>query len=82
MKGKIKNLLWVGLLAAALFTAVTLISCKPKEAAKEAKVPEAPKFKIGLAFDVGGRGDKSFNDSAYAGIVHLAKDFKIGRAHV
>ncbi len=76
MKGKIKNLLWVGLLAAALFTAVTLISCKPKEAAKEAKVPEAPKFKIGLAFDVGGRGDKSFNDSAYAGIVHLAKDFK------
>ncbi|MBF4161784.1 BMP family ABC transporter substrate-binding protein [Nocardioides sp. CBS4Y-1] len=24
--------------------------------------------KIGLAYDVGGRGDKSFNDSAYAGI--------------
>ncbi|MQY76602.1 MAG: BMP family ABC transporter substrate-binding protein, partial [Spirochaeta sp.] len=39
------------------------------------KVAEA-KFKIGIAFDVGGRGDKSFNDSAYAGLVHLAKDFK------
>ncbi|GLW05485.1 BMP family ABC transporter substrate-binding protein [Microtetraspora sp. NBRC 13810] len=25
-------------------------------------------LKVGLAFDVGGRGDKSFNDSAYAGL--------------
>ncbi|GGO82495.1 BMP family lipoprotein [Nonomuraea cavernae] len=31
---------------------------------------EAPKgaLKVGLAFDIGGRGDKSFNDSAYAGL--------------
>ncbi|NRQ32270.1 BMP family ABC transporter substrate-binding protein [Nonomuraea sp. NN258] len=31
---------------------------------------EAPKgaLKIGLAFDIGGRGDKSFNDAAYAGL--------------
>ena len=24
--------------------------------------------KVGLAYDVGGRGDQSFNDSAYAGV--------------
>ena len=32
------------------------------------ETPKAAALKIGLAFDVGGRGDKSFNDSAYAGL--------------
>lgn len=31
--------------------------------------------KIGLAYDVGGRGDQSFNDSAFAGIEEAAKQF-------
>ncbi|TYB59859.1 BMP family ABC transporter substrate-binding protein [Nonomuraea sp. PA05] len=37
---------------------------------------EAPKsdLKVGLAFDVGGRGDKSFNDSAYAGLEKAKTD--------
>jgi basic membrane protein A len=39
-------------------------------------VSAAPKFKIGLVFDVGGRGDNSFNDSAYAGMVQIAKAYK------
>jgi basic membrane protein A and related proteins len=30
-------------------------------------------LKIGLAFDTGGRGDKSFNDSAYAGVEAYTK---------
>ncbi|NUW40891.1 BMP family lipoprotein [Nonomuraea rhodomycinica] len=30
--------------------------------------PKAGALKVGLAFDVGGRGDKSFNDAAYAGL--------------
>lgn len=30
--------------------------------------------KVGLAYDVGGRGDQSFNDSAYAGIEKAEKD--------
>lgn len=30
--------------------------------------------KIGLAYDVGGRGDQSFNDSAYAGITKVVED--------
>ncbi len=34
------------------------------------------KYKIGLVFDIGGRGDKSFNDSAYAGLVEIATNYK------
>ncbi len=36
----------------------------------------APKYKVGIAFDVGGRGDQSFNDSAYNGLVLIAKQYK------
>ncbi|MET7568012.1 BMP family ABC transporter substrate-binding protein [Streptomyces sp. NPDC005492] len=32
---------------------------------------------IGLAYDVGGKGDQSFNDAAYAGFQKAEKDFKI-----
>ena len=28
----------------------------------------AEELKVGLAYDTGGRGDRSFNDSAYAGV--------------
>ena len=34
-------------------------------------------IKIGLVFDIGGRGDKSFNDSAYRGVEWAAADFGI-----
>lgn len=33
---------------------------------------------IGLAYDIGGQGDQSFNDAAYAGYDKARKDFKIG----
>ena len=32
---------------------------------------------IGLAYDVGGKGDQSFNDAAYAGLQKAEKDFKL-----
>ena len=34
--------------------------------------------KVGLAFDIGGLGDKTFNDSAYAGLERAIADFKLG----
>ena len=34
------------------------------------------KTKIGLVFDLAGRGDNSFNDSAYNGLVRIAKEYK------
>ncbi|MEW5814678.1 MAG: BMP family ABC transporter substrate-binding protein [Spirochaetota bacterium] len=52
---------------------------KKEEAVKptETKAVEKkePQFKIGIVFDIGGKGDKSFNDSAYNGLVLLAKNF-------
>ncbi|MET7680217.1 BMP family ABC transporter substrate-binding protein [Streptomyces sp. NPDC005423] len=32
---------------------------------------------IGLAYDVGGKGDQSFNDAAYAGLQKAEKEFKL-----
>ncbi|WP_343243744.1 BMP family ABC transporter substrate-binding protein [Streptomyces sp. SID13726] len=33
---------------------------------------------IGLAYDIGGKGDQSFNDAAYAGYEQANKEFKMG----
>lgn len=35
------------------------------------------KIKVGLVFDVGGRGDKSFNDSAYNGLQRAIKELGV-----
>ncbi len=35
------------------------------------------KFRIGIVYDVGGRGDKSFNDAAYAGLQKAIKLLKV-----
>ena len=37
----------------------------------------ATKVKVGLAYDIGGRGDKSFNDSAAAGLDAAKKKFSV-----
>ncbi len=37
----------------------------------------ASKVKVGLAYDIGGRGDKSFNDSAAAGLDAAVKKFGV-----
>ena len=34
-------------------------------------------LKVGLAYDVGGRGDKSFNDAAYAGLQKVQSELKL-----
>ncbi|MBO3745190.1 BMP family ABC transporter substrate-binding protein [Streptosporangiaceae bacterium NEAU-GS5] len=36
-----------------------------------------PPLRVGLAYDIGGRGDQSFNDSAAAGLDKAKKDFGI-----
>ena len=52
---------------------VALLFVRRSASAEGASPSEAT---IGIVLDVGGRGDKSFNDGAYAGAD------KIGRAHV
>ena len=34
-------------------------------------------IKVGLAYDIGGRGDKSFNDAAAAGLARVKKDLNV-----
>ena len=33
------------------------------------------RLRVGMVFDIGGKGDKSFNDSAYRGMLNAANDF-------
>jgi len=59
------------LLAAVVLSLALLVTgCAQKEN------KQAAKGKIGLVFDLAGRGDNSFNDSAYNGLVKLAKNYK------
>lgn len=39
-----------------------------------ASAPSSASFKVGLVFDVGGRGDKSFNDLSWAGLARAQKE--------
>ncbi|MFP4362549.1 MAG: BMP family protein [Spirochaetia bacterium] len=61
-----KKLLFV---LALLMTAGLLFAGGAQEPADE------PDYRIGIVFDVGGKGDLSFNDSAYEGLVRLAEDY-------
>ncbi len=44
--------------------------------------PNAAALKVGVAYDIGGRGDQSFNDAAYAGIEKSVADFGLPQANV
>jgi basic membrane protein A and related proteins len=59
------------LVAALLVIHVALLFVHP-EGAAEPPGPDA--IHVGIVFDVGGRGDKSFNDGAYAGAMRAARE--------
>src|SRR5881397_384400 len=52
-------------------------STPPAPAPGGSSSPAAQSIKVGLAYDVGGRGDKSFNDLAAAGLEKAQKDLSI-----
>ena len=58
--------------APAATTAAPTATAAP--AATEAPEPPAEPVSVGLVFDIGGRGDQSFNDSAYAGLERAANE--------
>ncbi|WP_276563976.1 BMP family lipoprotein [Carbonactinospora thermoautotrophica] len=66
------------MMMAAVFTAGALVlaGCGSDEGAGGGAAG-GEKIKVGLAFDVGGRGDKSFNDSAAAGIEKAKKELGV-----
>jgi basic membrane protein A len=64
----------------AAVVAVAALALLPAACARKAESPgssDAGKPVIGLVFDVGGRGDKSFNDQAYAGLERARKELGI-----
>ena len=68
------------LLALAMVFALFTGCSKPAEPEPEEEVtaePEGPKYSFGMVTDVGGIGDKSFNDSAWAGIEKAGKELGV-----
>ena len=63
-------------IAVVAAAALTLTACSTGGAAPSAS-DTGPKIKIGMAYDVGGRGDQSFNDSAALGLDKAAKEFGV-----
>jgi len=60
---------------AVLALAVLAAGCAHKA---ETSSPAKPgSLKVGLVFDIGGRGDKSFNDAAYAGLERAKRELGI-----
>ncbi len=69
-------------IAIAATAALTLAACSsaaPTPAASSAPASSAPAaaIKVGMAYDVGGRGDQSFNDSAAAGLDKAGAEFGV-----
>jgi basic membrane protein A len=65
------NISWARLALAALAGVLALGCGKGKQ--------EAPRdgLRVGLVFDLGGRGDKSFNDSAYRGLERARRELGV-----
>ncbi len=61
------------LILPALSLLLVVASCTRKESSNQA----SGNLKVGLVFDVGGRGDKSFNDAAYRGLERAKRDLGI-----
>jgi basic membrane protein A len=63
----------------AITLAVALVAGCGKRAEQSAPAASSAgaSLKVGLVFDVGGRGDKSFNDAAYAGLERAKRELGV-----
>ena len=70
----------------ALFGLALLVTLLPARAASSdrARVHRsgAPRARVGLVFDVGGRGDKSFNDAAYLGVSRAERELDVEASYL
>jgi basic membrane protein A and related proteins len=69
-----KLLLWIAATLVVLAVGTSLLPATEAE-----PEPEGPyrDVRVGLVFDVGGRGDKSFNDAAYLGISRAQRELGV-----
>jgi basic membrane protein A len=73
----------MALAAALLIGGMSLAACGKKESTNNAPSGgSASSIKLGLAYDIGGRGDKSFNDAAAAGLEKAQREFGLAQANV
>ncbi|SOD71976.1 nucleoside-binding protein [Jatrophihabitans sp. GAS493] len=65
--------------AFALVAALTISACSSSKSSSSSSGTSAAKksIKVGMAYDVGGRGDKSFNDLAAAGLDKAKTDLDV-----
>ena len=69
----------------SLVVLVVLAGCGPgakSNSGTGAPAANAAKVKVGLVFDVGGRGDKSFNDAAYAGLERAMSELHVAKENI
>jgi len=59
----------------ALAVAATFVPARRAPSVPPRATP--PRARVGLVFDVGGRGDKSFNDAAYEGLKRAEKELDV-----
>src|SRR5213082_2764370 len=64
----------LALVAILLAAHVALLFAHPSGAAEP---PSGNSIDVGVVFDLGGRGDKSFNDGAYLGAERAAKELGV-----
>jgi basic membrane protein A len=55
----------------------SLATLLPQRTHVDAPRHDAAKARVGLVFDVGGRGDKSFNDAAYEGLMRAQRELDV-----
>jgi basic membrane protein A and related proteins len=67
--------LWSTGLLVVLAVLMTFVPPRRREAEQQESAAEATR--IGLVFDVGGRGDKSFNDAAYLGLLRAERELGV-----
>ena len=68
--------------AASLAGAAILATFVPARSSEPVARGAMPKARVGLVFDVGGRGDKSFNDAAYLGVSRAEKELDIEASYL
>jgi basic membrane protein A and related proteins len=67
---------------ALLVVLAVLVTFLPARTSQAVKKIDKPKARIGLVFDVGGRGDKSFNDAAFEGVSRAERELGIEASYL